>query len=269
MKKIQKHSLSTKTKNSAAKDKHVYAELNALSADTLFFRGRVKLGRGYRRPKKYLVEAVECLRRAARKNHAEAQFTLGACYAEGLGVRKNKAGATKWWHKAAEQNEVKAQFWLGVHYYGIRYSNYSIKIMAEAAEWFRRAAEQNFAAAQYNLGLCYAQGRGVEEDEVEAAKWWHKAAEQNDSEAQSILGVCYANGKGVTRDWAEAYKWAILAAKRGDKRAQYMVKMTPQDVLADQIAEGTRRAKEWREQRHEDWSPLRMNSLCGAHSIQT
>lgn len=53
-----------------------------------------------------------------------------------------------------------------------------------AVEWYRRAAEQGLLEAQYNLGNMYADGRGVEKDEVCAVDWYWKAAEQGSVEAQ-------------------------------------------------------------------------------------
>ena len=58
-------------------------------------------------------------------------------------------------------------------------------------------AEQGDAIAQNILGNRYANGKGVEKDEVEAVKWYLKAAEQGDDFAQFNLSLCYAKGKGV------------------------------------------------------------------------
>ena len=45
-------------------------------------------------------------------------------------------------------------------------------------------ADQEYAAAQYVLGLCYAEGRGVPQDDTEAVKWFRKAADQGSAAAQ-------------------------------------------------------------------------------------
>ncbi len=90
----------------------------------------------------------------------------------------------------------------------------------EAVKWYRKAAEQNYAPAQDNLGICYANGQGVAKDEVEAVKWFRKAVEQNDAHGQYNLGVCYANGQGVAKDEVEAVKWYRKAAEQNNANAQ-------------------------------------------------
>src|ERR1051325_10939203 len=65
---------------------------------------------------------------------------------------------------------------------------------AEGLKQCREHAERNRAEAQYCLAHCYANGAGVEKDEVEAVKWYRRAAEQDYASAQYALGDCYAKG---------------------------------------------------------------------------
>ena len=91
----------------------------------------------------------------AEQGNAEAQFTLGWMYSNGIGFMQNKKEAVRWYHKAAEQGNVKAQ---------------------------------------HNLGLIYGRGEGVMQDEEEAIYWFTKAAEQGHAEAMKalkILGIPY------------------------------------------------------------------------------
>ena len=46
------------------------------------------------------------------------------------------------------------------------------------------AAGQGHAAAQFNLGLLYANGRGVEQDNVQAHMWFNLAAAGSEPAAQ-------------------------------------------------------------------------------------
>src|SRR5438132_13344797 len=127
------------------------------------------------------------IRAGADKGDAKAQYELGRAFFSGtLGVAKDEAEAVKWFRKAAEQNVADAQFSLGVCYANGRGVT---KDDAEAVKWFRKAAEQNFAGAQYNLGVRYANGRGVAKDDAEAVKWFRKAAGQGDDRAQYHVGV--------------------------------------------------------------------------------
>jgi len=118
--------------------------------------------------------------RRATRGEADAQFSLGFCYANGAGVDKDEE---------------------------------------EAVRWYRKAAEQGHAFAQCDLGLCYGSGVGIAKNEQEAARWCRKAAEQGDPRAQFYLGICYKHGKGVQKSFAEAYKWFNVAAAQGDENA--------------------------------------------------
>ena len=82
-----------------------------------------------------------------------------------------------------------------------------------------RAARLGDARAQYNLGLCYAKGKGVEQDHKEAVRWYRLAADQGDAAAQNALALCYANGKGVEEDVEEAVRLYSLAVDQGYTRA--------------------------------------------------
>src|SRR4029453_4247327 len=57
------------------------------------------------------------IRAGADKGDAKAQYELGRAFFSGaLGVAKDEAEAVKWFRKAAEQNVADAQFSLGVCY---------------------------------------------------------------------------------------------------------------------------------------------------------
>jgi TPR repeat protein len=72
-------------------------------------------------------------RKAADQGHPTAQFNLGACYANGVGVKQD---------------------------------------FAQAVIWYRKLAEQGHAPAQYNLGIMYENGNGVSKDDAEAYAWF-------------------------------------------------------------------------------------------------
>lgn len=54
-------------------------------------------------------KAFELLRDAAINGSSDAQFTLGKCYEEGIGVDKHDHFAKIWYEKAAEQGNVEAK----------------------------------------------------------------------------------------------------------------------------------------------------------------
>jgi TPR repeat protein len=134
------------------------------------------------------------IRARAEMGDAKSQERLGAAFFLGKGgLTKDEVEAVKWFRKAAEQNVADAQFSLGVCYAN---GQGVTKDDAQAVKWFRKAAEQNYARAQYNLGVRYAKGQGVAKDDAESVKWFRKAAEQNLADAQYNLGVCYDSGEG-------------------------------------------------------------------------
>ena len=79
---------------------------------------------------------------------------------------------------------------------------------------YEKAAEENSLKAQYKMGLCYAEGRGVEEDGEKAIECFRKAAEMGYEPAQGELGLCYYLGYfGLRQDFNEALKWYKMAGK--------------------------------------------------------
>ena len=50
---------------------------------------------------------------AADKGHAEAQYIIGRCYAEGKGVEQDMSEAVKWYRKAADNGNEDAKRNLG------------------------------------------------------------------------------------------------------------------------------------------------------------
>lgn len=63
---------------------------------------------------------------------------------------------------------------------------------AVAAE-FLQAAINGDVDAQYGMGLIYAEGRGVEQDEVRALYWLTRAIEQGDRDAVLLRQVVAVN----------------------------------------------------------------------------
>jgi TPR repeat protein len=68
--------------------------------------------------------------------------------------------------------------------------------------------------------MLYAEGRGVERDDVQAVDWFRKAAVQGNAIAQYDLGYAYESGRGVKADAREAAQWFARAASQGHGGAQ-------------------------------------------------
>ena len=99
------------------------------------------------------------------ENDQEAQFNLGWCYQNGLGVEVNPA---------------------------------------KAAQYYWVAATQGHRDAQYQLGVCCSSGVGVKQDMRQATVYYEQAAKQGHVHAHYVLSQCYAFGLGVLPDAAKA-----------------------------------------------------------------
>ena len=121
---------------------------------------------------------------------------------------KEYVKAAELWQPLAEKGDADAQFSLGTLYAeGKGVEQNDVT----AFMWFQRAADQGNVTAQYNVGASYAEGTGVAKSDVDAAKWFLRAANQGMAFAQLNLGLLYAAGNGVPQDDVEALKWLELA----------------------------------------------------------
>jgi TPR repeat protein/serine/threonine protein kinase len=147
-----------------------------------------------------------------------AQFLLGCCYSEGLGVPKDEKEAFFWYKEAAMNGFSLAQAYLGYCYFsgkGILQNQY------EAVYWYTLAAKEGHSSAQTNLGICYEKGYGTKKDEIIAVKWYSLAAEQEDISAQYNLAYCYERGIGnLEQNQEKSFMYYELAASKGHTIAQ-------------------------------------------------
>ncbi|MCQ2380638.1 MAG: hypothetical protein MJ025_06945 [Victivallaceae bacterium] len=130
---------------------------------------------------KNVIEAVRLFRLAARGNHREAQYNLGYCYENGLGVRPDDKMALFWYMQSADNGDADAQYKVAKYNQGI-FNN-----AKDAASYFAKAAGQGHAESQYELGVCYRDGKGVEKDVNESRKWFSLAAKQKNQDAVTAL----------------------------------------------------------------------------------
>ncbi len=113
-----------------------------------------------------------------------AQFSLGICYINGVGVLKNES--------------------LG-------------------AEYYRKAAKQGFVLALRYLALCYLQERGVQENNEMAGKCYQEAVNQGDPAVFFIIGCCSFFGLCCEKSENNAISWYLKAAEKGHIGAKKML----------------------------------------------
>jgi TonB family protein len=201
--------------------------------------------------------AAEAFRKAAEQGHVKAAFNLGLLYGKGQGVPQDMSEAAKWWRQAAVAGNAEAQYRLGQLY---ALGSGTPQDYDEALKLFKAAADQGQAQAQSSLGALYGFGHGVTRDYSKAEYWYRKAAEQGDVVGQFNLGDLYAHGRGVAVNLVEADLWWELASSETDPEAPKIRELAQsaretltRTMSAEQVAEGSRRALEWRKA-HPGWS---------------
>ena len=119
--------------------------------------------------------------------------SLGALYAEGIGVVRDFTAARRWYAAAAALGDAGAMYNLG-WLYSTRRGRLGRRSGVEAdhaaaARWYRKAAALGNVGAMHGLGGLYSRGAGVARDPGEAARWFARASE--------ALGEVAASGQGA------------------------------------------------------------------------
>ena len=158
---------------------------------------------------------------AARNGDVNAQYELGCCYYDGIGVLKDYQLAVYWFHRAAKKKNVDAQLALGkccFYGYGVDKQDYKL-----AVSWFQKAAKKENSEAQLLLGDCFYNGLGVKKDSIQSVYWYRKSANLGNAQAQYMMGTLYSSGSGVEKNDSLAVEWYKKAAEQKNTRAMYVL----------------------------------------------
>jgi TPR repeat protein len=182
-------------------------------------------------------EAVMDLEYAAEQGVPGALWKLGRMYADGDGVKMNKARAYELFRRLTAQpaddhsRSPNARFVangfvsLGQYYLeGIPGTLKANPVIAR--EMFRYAASY-FAdpEAQYQLGRLYLTGKGAPKDAIQAARWLRLSANKGDHRAQALLGSLLFKGEEVSRQAALGLFWLIVAKDGADPEEGWIAEM--------------------------------------------
>ncbi|ELA09021.1 hypothetical protein MOMA_01390 [Moraxella macacae 0408225] len=141
----------------------------------------------------------------AEQGDPEAQYQLGLCYAQGLGVEKNFREAARYWLMASKQNHAYALLYLGKLFEkgaGIP------KDYTKAYQCYQVASQHNLSEGKVRLGMLYLQGLGVERSAKKAVNLFIQGAEQGDVVAQYNLAIAYEKGMGgLSQNTGQAIFW--------------------------------------------------------------
>lgn len=191
---------------------------------------------------------IPAIEQAAEAGDAEAQFKLGALYANGKGVEQDSKIAAKWLRKAAKQGWMAAQTLLGWCYAG---GNGVSQNMAEALEWYSAAAEQGDTDAMCSLADIYSSGQpGIEQNIQAMLTWYETAANAGHPKAQYMLGKLMATGELLPQNDEAAFQWLTLAIMNDSEPAQKELALLTARLDSDTLQQYKDRMLAAMQQRH-------------------
>ena len=147
----------------------------------------------------------------AGKEEAKAQFCIGECYLQGIGVKRDLKKAFQWFNKSAIQGQAEAQLALSSFYA----KGISVKRdMKKSLEWTAKAAQQNNLEALLFMAYFSAQQDKVKAEQYasKAIAYCTKADTQGYNKAYDIVLGIYAKGIGVKKDMKKAFQLALALA---------------------------------------------------------
>lgn len=191
---------------------------------------------------KALQQALSWLGQSAQAGFAPAQFSLGQCWLQGIGVVANTQEAFGWLERAAQQGHVDAIFSLAINLPSEHQQHLPLLHAAaqaghtkamlciglylqkhqqpnEAIPWFEQAKQGGDQRANYMLGLAYRDGVGVEVDSKRAVQLLKSAGESGDADAYFVLYQSYKQGIAVRKNKKSQDKYLKLAQQAGHPQA--------------------------------------------------
>ncbi|HFE37745.1 MAG TPA: sel1 repeat family protein [Gammaproteobacteria bacterium] len=146
---------------------------------------RYEMGRSLPRD---ITKAIHWYRKAARKNHADAQYRVGILYYR----QKRYKKARYWLAKRAKAGHADSQYYFANTF---RYALGTKEQTSRARKWYTKAAKQGHAKAQYELALLYQNGIGARKSPKLANIWFQRAAKNGDKRAIKQSGKTFASKK--------------------------------------------------------------------------
>jgi uncharacterized protein len=168
-------------------------------------------------------QAVMELEYAAEQGVPGAIWKLGRMYADGDGVKANKARAYEYFRRLTTMHaddstgtpnaRFLANAFVTLGLYHLDGIPGTLKPDPNVAREMFRYAASYFAdpEAQYYLGRLYYLGKGAPKDAIQAARWLRLSANKGDHRAQALLGSMLFKGEQVSRQAALGLFWLIIA----------------------------------------------------------
>ena len=161
-------------------------------------------------------QAVRDTAARAQAGDPEAQFQLGALYAEGQQVQQDYELAAFWFERAAINGSSAGAYNLGVlTQRGLGVAQNSVR----AFDLFLDAAQGGHPDAQNAVGVAYALGRGTAANPIQAAQWFQAAYDSGNPRGAFNLGQLFEGGLNGPPDLEAARGWYRVAADLGSQDA--------------------------------------------------
>ncbi|MHB1392623.1 MAG: MobP3 family relaxase [Clostridia bacterium] len=172
-------------------------------------------------------QALQLFLEEAETGNALAMHDIGRMYADGLGVKIDKALSFSWYSKAltafleieGEKENRYVEYRIGKMYAAGLGTEQDY---GEAAGWFDMAVSQNHKYAQYSLAGLFYRGQGVEQDFEIAFDLYRRSARQHVPYASYELAKMYRDGIGTAKDSEKAelhFKEAFLGFQRLEEQS--------------------------------------------------
>ncbi|CFW93320.1 putative Non-specific protein-tyrosine kinase [endosymbiont DhMRE of Dentiscutata heterogama] len=162
----------------------------------------------------------ELLLKSAESGDSLAQYKLGDCYLDGIGVEKDEYRAFVYYMKSADMGNSNGMLKVGDCY---QYGAGVEKDKKKAFDYYLKAAGLGNQKAMNDVGNCYQHGIGVEKNFQKAFEYYKRPADLGNASAICNVGHCYANGKGVYRDYNKAFEYYRKSADMGVKEAMHNI----------------------------------------------
>jgi TPR repeat protein len=205
-------------------------------------------------------QAVMELEYAAEQGVPGAIWKLGRMYADGDGVKANKARAYEYFRRLTSTHaddsagtpnaRFLANAFVTLGLYHLDGIPGTLKAEPNVAREMFRYAASYFAdpEAQYYLGRLYLFGKGAPKDAIQAARWLRLSANKGDHRAQALLGGLLFKGDQVSRQAALGLFWLIVAKDAAGPDEAWIT-----DMYTSALAEASESERALAHKYLEDW----------------
>jgi TPR repeat protein len=149
-------------------------------------------------------QMVRALRRAVRGGIPLAAFFLGVRRYAGIGTKRSKLRAIRWFLSGALAGQALCMAGLAKCLMDWFLIPGSLRL---AAYLLRKSADQGNTTAMKNLAVLYLRGAGVRKNVEACVALLEKSASLGYGLAMKDLGELYYDGDGVAQDYAKAFIW--------------------------------------------------------------